>query len=68
MMHPYIQEAMVRDRVAELRVSGSRRRTGAGIRIGVSRHSRERVGWTLITIGLRLVNGQGGRLSARSAG
>src|SRR5664279_1447987 len=53
-MNTYLAEELVHDRIAELR--GSATRHAAGSRS--TRHAppgRERVGWMLVTVGLRLV-------------
>jgi hypothetical protein len=65
-MHPYLTELMVRDRVAELRGSAtSRPARSRSTRRALPR--RERVGWLLVTIGMRLV-GNGRRVPAHGVG
>ena len=64
-MHPYLTQQLVHEHVAELRRSSTRR--PAGVRAGrrTSRRplpGRERAGWLLVTVGLRLIGA--GRRSA----
>ena len=45
-MHPYLLETFAHDRAAAMHLSaGARRR----------RHPRQRIGWMLVTVGLRLI-------------
>lgn len=65
-MHPYLTEQMVHERVAELRGSTTRRPSRSrSTRRALPR--RERVGWLLVTLGLRLV-GNGRRVPAHGVG
>lgn len=70
-MHPYLTEQLVHERIAELHRSAPRRPTGSrstGSRsIPRARPGRERVGWLLVTLGLRLV-GDGRRMPAHGVG
>jgi hypothetical protein len=50
-MHPYIQEALAYDRIATLR--GATPNRSRRIRTGRRSH-RERLGWLLVSVGLRL--------------
>jgi hypothetical protein len=70
-MHPYLMEALARDRIASLRGPDrySRRRTTVASRVAGRRPRRERVGWVLVTLGLRLVEGRSiGCRPARTVG
>ena len=53
-MHPYLTEQLVHERVAELRGTATMRSSGRRSRTRAL-PSRERVGWLLVTLGLRLV-------------
>jgi hypothetical protein len=65
-MHPYIEEALVRDRIATLRGVQAHARTAN--RIGPTRSQpRQRAGWFLVSVGLRLA-GSSSPQPARSAG
>ncbi len=65
-MHPYLTEQLAHERIAELRRSAPRRRTGVRLRRRAL-PARERVGWLLVTFGLRLV-GNGRRMPAHGVG
>jgi len=45
-MHPYLLEAFAHDRAAAMHRSAGARG---------SRHSRQRIGWVLVDVGMRLV-------------
>jgi len=65
-MHPYLTEQLVHERVAELRRSVPRRPArGRSPRRALP--GRERVGWLLVTFGLRLV-GNGRRVPVHGVG
>ena len=69
-MHPYLTEQLVHEHVAELRRSATRRPTGGrpkGRRTGRPLPGRQRAGWLLVTVGLRLV-GDGRRMPAHGVG
>jgi hypothetical protein len=67
-MHPYLMEALVHDRVAALR-RGATPRSPRNRGVVVRRQRRERFGWLLVTVGLRLVGEAPGRATpARSTG
>ena len=52
-MHPYLLEALARERVTDLRRGASEQRTRPGVQRLSQR--RERIGWLLVAVGLRLV-------------
>ena len=69
-MHPYLTEQLVHERIAELRGSSTNRPAGTRANDRRARRAhpgRARVGWLLVSLGLRLV-GDGRRMPAHGVG
>ena len=72
-MHPYLTEQLVHERIAELQGRSTKPQVGSrskGRRTRRTRRAlpgRARVGWLLVTLGLRLV-GDGRRMPAHGVG